>query len=251
MAQPSQEIEVFDALPQLSLRAASLFGQFAEEAVASSGRFAVVLSGGTTPERLYQVLAGRPEFRNRLPWDRTHFFWGDERHVPPDHPDSNFRLANQALLSKLKLPPGNVHRIRAEVSDATEAARAYEGELRGFFDLPVGQVPRFDLVLLGMGADGHTASLFPGTAAIHERSRLVIAYLVPKLGSYRITLTPPVLQNAAHALVLVSGPGKADAVAEVLEGPLDPDRLPAQLLRSARGSVIWLLDRAAAAKLRR
>src|SRR5262249_38399668 len=211
MLQPAQEIEVLDALPQLSLRAASLLGQRAEEAVASSGRFALALSGGSTPARLYQVLAGRPEFRDRLPWDRTHFFWGDERHVPPDHSESNFRLANQVLLSKLKLPPENIHRIRSELSDAAEAASAYEEELRHFFHLAIGQVPRFDLILLGMGADGHTASLFPGTAAIRERSRLVVAHLVHKLGSYRITFTPPVFQSAAHILVLISGAEKAGA----------------------------------------
>jgi 6-phosphogluconolactonase len=251
MAQPAQEIEVFEALPQLSLRGASLFTECAKGAVSASGRFAVALSGGSTPQRLYTALASRPEFRDPLPWDRTHFFWGDERYVPPDHPDSNFRMVNQALLSKLKLPRGNVHRIRSELSDAAAAAQAYEEELRQFFDLPSDQVPRFDLMLLGLGPDGHTASLFPGTEAIHERRRLVVAHLIPRLGSVRITLTPPVLQNAWRALVLVSGAEKAKVVAEVLEGPLDLDRWPAQLLRAARGSVTWLLDRAAAAQLRR
>lgn len=251
MAQPAQEIEVLEALPQLSLRAASLFTECAEGAVSASGRFAVALSGASTPQPLYTALASRPEFRDRVPWNRTHFFWGDERHVPPDHPDNNFRMANQALLSKLKLPPGNVHRIPSELSDAAAAAQAYEQELRQFFDLPSGLVPRFDLILLGIGVDGHTASLFPATEAIHERRRLVVAHWIPQLGAFRITLTPPVLQNTWRALVLVSGAEKAKALAEVLEGPLDLDRWPAQLLRSARGSVTWLVDRAAAAQLRR
>ncbi len=251
MTNAHQRIELFDALPQLSVRAASLFGQVAADAVAANDRFTVVLCGGSTPGRLYSVLAGRPEFRDHLPWDRTHFFWGDERHVPPEHAESNFRLANDAMLSKLKLPPGHVHRIRSEMSDATEAARAYEEELRAFCGLASSEVPVFDLVLLGMGADGHTASLFPGTAPVRETARLVVGHFVPQVGAFRITLTPPVLNAAAEIVFLVSGAEKANALAQVLEGPRDIDRLPAQAIHPARGTLTWLLDRAAASKLAR
>lgn len=250
MANQNPNIEVFDALPQLSLRGASLFSQLASDAVADHGLFTVVLSGGYTPGRLYGVLSGRPEFRDRLPWDRTHFFWGDERHVPPEDPDSNFGMAHAAMLAKLGIQARNIHRIRAEKSDATAAALEYESELRSFFRASEPEAPRFDLVLLGMGPDGHTASLFPGTEAVLERDRLVVAPWVPKLGSFRITLTPVALNQADAVLFLVSGAEKADALAQVLEGPIDIQRLPAQVIQPVHGSVTWLLDRAAASKLR-
>ncbi|MFQ5694229.1 MAG: 6-phosphogluconolactonase, partial [Nitrospinota bacterium] len=172
--------------------------------------------------------------------------WGDERHVPPAHPDSNYRMAHEAMLSKVSVPPGNVHRVRAENPDAGKAAQAYERELRGFFQTGAEERPRFDLVLLGMGPDGHTASLFPGTEALREEGRLVAAPWVGKFGAFRITLTPPVLNNAACVIFLVSGGGKAEALRTVLRGDPQPERCPAQIVRPENGRLLWLVDREAA-----
>src|SRR5579863_9825227 len=163
----------------------------ANEAVAARGRFTIALSGGSTPKSLFNLLATNA--RTTLPWDRMFFFWGDERHVPPTDPDSNYKMADQTMLSKIPVAAGNVFRMAAENPDAADAAEAYEKTLQDFFALPPGQFPRFDLILLGMGPDGHTASLFPGTAGLQEKSRLVIANWVEKFKTSRITLTLPVL----------------------------------------------------------
>ena len=211
-----------------------------------SDRFTWALSGGSTPRGLYRLLASDP-YRERLPWLGVHFFWSDERHVPPDHPESNFRMAREAMLDHVPAPPGNVHRIRAEEPDAERAALLYEEELRSFFALSPGEWPRFDLVLLGLGKDGHTASLFPGSAAVRERERLVVAPWVEALQAFRITLTPPVLSHARRALFMVSGAEKAAALRGVLEGERDPDCYPAQ---AVEGNRLWLVDRAAAHLLR-
>jgi 6-phosphogluconolactonase len=176
----------------------------------------------------------------------VHVFWGDERHVPPSHEASNYRMANEAMLSKLPLPPENIHRIRTEVPSAEEAARLYEEELRQTFQLAPGQLPRIDLVFLGMGPDGHTASLFPGTDVLHERVRLVASLWVEKFKSFRITLTPVVLNNAACVVFLVVGEDKAEALREVLEGDAPADCYPAKLIRPSNGMLLWLVDRAAA-----
>ncbi|HJX29624.1 MAG TPA: 6-phosphogluconolactonase, partial [Thermoanaerobaculia bacterium] len=198
--------------------------------------------------RLYRLLADPAQpFRDRIDWSATHFFWGDERHVLPDHPDSNYRMAREALLDVVPIPVGNIHRMRGEEADAEHAATAHEAELRAFFP---GQ-PRFDLVLLGLGADAHTASLFPGSAAVRERERWVVAPWVEKLASWRITLTPAVFDRAGAVLFLVQGEEKADALRAVLEGELDPDRYPAQAVRPESGDLLWLVDDAAASRLRR
>lgn len=209
-------------------------------------RFTVALSGGSTPRALYRLLAGDP-YRDRLRWDGIHFFWGDERHVPPDHPDSNFRMAREALLDHVPVPPGNIHRIAAEEPDAAVAAARYEAELRAFFHLSPGEPPRFDLVLLGLGADGHTASLFPGTAAVHETEKLVVAVWVEAQKAFRITLTPAVLNAAARVIFLVSGEEKAAALAGVIGS--GGARYPAQVVRPENGAVSWLVDCAAAREL--
>jgi 6-phosphogluconolactonase len=249
MNQP--EIRILADGDDLSRAAADEFVRLADEAVRRGGRFTVALSGGSTPKALYRLLAAEDGgFRARVPWGRAHFFWGDERHVPPDHPDSNYRMASQAMLSRVPVPPGNVHRIPAENPDAAEAAAEYAETLRGFFDVAAGRFPRFDLILLGMGSDGHTASLFPGTDAVHERAGLVAAPWVEKLGAHRITLTPSVLNHAACVIFLVSGEGKAEALRAVLEGPHRPDRFPAQLVRPREGRLLFLVDRAAARLLR-
>jgi 6-phosphogluconolactonase len=219
------------------------------EAIAARGRFMVALSGGSTPRRVYALLADpRESFRDRIDWTRTHVFFGDERHVPPEDADSNYGMARDALLSRVPLPPEHVHRIRGEETDAEVAARDYEAELRSAFGVAPGELPRFDLVLLGLGADGHTASLFPGSAALEQRSRLVVAPHVERLGAHRITLTLPVLDAARAVAFVVSGADKAERVADVLEGP--GATLPAGRVRPAGGDLVWLLDAPAARLLR-
>jgi 6-phosphogluconolactonase len=239
---PAQELPVTAAAEVLSQ---------ARAAVQASGTFTLVLAGGSTPRLLYSLLADKPSFRAEMPWEKTHFFWGDERHVPPDHPDSNYRMAHEAMLSKVPVPPANVHRIRSENPDAAVAADDYEHELRQFFHLAERQLPRFDLVLLGMGTDGHTASLFPGTKALVEKKRLVSANWVEKLNTWRITLTAPVLSHAACVAFLVSGPDKAEPLRVVLRGQQQPELYPSQLIRPSNGRLIWLLDESAARLLER
>ena len=240
------ELRTFDDLDDLARGAAEEITQSAEEAIAARGRFTIALSGGNTPKPVYRLLAQEP----RIDWDRVHVFWGDDRHVPPNHPDSNFGMAMDTLLSKVPIPPDNVHRMRTEKPDAQRVADEYAWTLRSAFDLDEGEVPRFDLVLMGIGADGHTASLFPGSEAVRERSRLAIAPWVSSLGTFRVTLTAPVFNRAALALFLVSGDEKAEALRAVLEGDFQPDRFPAQAVRPEDGKLLWLVDRAAARCLR-
>jgi 6-phosphogluconolactonase len=242
------EIRIFDDAAELARVAAEAFLRKAVSAIDVNGRFTVALSGGSTPKRLFEILATEP-FSSRVPWQHVHVFWGDERSVPPDHPDSNYGAADESLLSRVDLPAANVHRIKAEVSDPAEAAAGYEAELRSFFELAEGQIPRFDLAFLGVGPDGHTASLFPGTEALGERRRLVVANWVEILGAYRITLTCPVFDKAACIVFMVAGADKADTLQQVLEGP--PDRYPAQSVRPEHGELIWYVDKAAAAALGR
>jgi 6-phosphogluconolactonase len=220
----------------------------AEAAVASRGRFFLALAGGATPRRLYLLLADpRAPYLVRVPWEKTDVFFGDERHVHPDDPESNYGMARASLLSKVPVRPERVHRIRAEDTNADAVARDYERELTSAFGLKEGELPRFDLILLGLGPDGHTASLFPGSDALLEKKRLVIAPYVERLRTHRITLALGVL-NAARAVVfLVSGGEKAEKVAEVLEGGAD---LPAAQVRPADGELAFFLDAPAAALLK-
>ena len=242
-AQP--EIRILKTAAELFEAAAAEFAAQANQAVRDNGRFAVALSGGSTPKALYSLLATK----SNVPWDKICFFWGDERHVPPDHPESNYRMANEALLSKVPVRPENVFRIHAEEKDAAAAALQYEQALRDFFHLSPGQFPRFDLVLLGTGPDGHTASLFPGTAALNETQRLVVANWAPKFNTHRITFTFPVLNAAACVIFLASGPDKAAILHQVLENSAAD--LPAQKVQPTDGQLIWLLDQAAAGALSR
>ncbi|MBM3222749.1 MAG: 6-phosphogluconolactonase, partial [Candidatus Tectomicrobia bacterium] len=184
-------------------------------------------------------------YRDQVPWQHIEFFWGDERHVPPDHSDSNYRMAHEAMLSKVPVPATHVHRILAE-QDAQHAADGYEATLRTSFNLAVEALPRFDLVLLGMGPDGHTASLFPGTTAVHEQKHLVAAPWVEKFNTFRITLTPPVLCNAAYVLFAAGGADKTETLREVMQGPYQPDLYPSQIVRPTHGTLLWLVDQAAA-----
>jgi 6-phosphogluconolactonase len=244
----SPDLRVFTTPQELFAAAAEEIVNAANEAVAERGRFTIALSGGSTPKNLYNLLATNA--RTTLPWDRMFFFWGDERHVPPTDADSNYRMTNEMMLSKVPVPPGNVFRIAAENPDAAAAAKAYEETLRKFFQLKEGEIPRFDLILLGMGPDGHTASLFPGTAGLQEKSRLVIANWVEKLKTARLSFTLPVLNAARCVAFLVSGTDKATVLKAVLEENVPGEQYPAKLVHPKDGKLIWFLDRAAASELK-
>lgn len=242
-------IEVHRDPDSLARAAAEHIVRLATDAIAARGRFTAGLPGGSTPRTLFALL-GNPPWSERIDWSRVHVFWGDERCVPPHHPDSNYRLARETLLERVPIPAGHVHRIPGELPPP-EAAQRYEQTLRAFFaaDDPTLPQPRFDLLLQGLGDDGHTASLFPGTAALSEEARWVVENYVPRLDSWRITLTAPAINAAAHVIFLVSGAGKADALHAVLRGPQRPHDYPAQLIRPRAGQVLWLVDWAAAARL--
>jgi 6-phosphogluconolactonase len=219
--------------------AADEFVASATAALSQRGRFIVALSGGSTPKPVYERLA-TPEYAGRVDWSATHVLWGDERCVPPDDERSNFRMANEALLAHVPIPEGNIHRMRGE--DRPEAAAdSYEAELRAL----LGADP-IDLVHLGVGDNGHTASLFPGLPGVSERERLVLAQYVEVVGMWRLTMTPPVLRAARRATFLVSGPSKAEILARVLDGPRQPIVLPSQAIDTAD----WLIDGSAAKHLK-
>ena len=233
----------------VSVAAADEFVSLARQAVDRHGRFRVALSGGSTPRRLYELLADGHR-RSQVEWDRVEFFWGDERAVPPDHPESNYGMAAAVLLDRLAVPAGQVHRIRGEAPDLEHAARDYHLEIARAFDVPPeGPPPAFDLIFLGMGPDGHTASLFPYSEGLPERRRWVVSHFVARVDARRITLTPPTLNRAREIRLLVVGADKAPTLHEVLEGPRDPERLPAQLVAPESGRLVWLVDEAAAAEL--
>ena len=234
------ELRIFADSDGLCREAAERILRAGQKAVADEGRFVLLLSGGQTPRRLYALL-GSAEYRDRLDWTRTHLFWRDERAVPLSDPQSNYRMVAETLLSRIVIPEDHIHRIRTELPPE-EAAASYERELREFFAGP----PRFHVALLGMGADGHTASLFPGSPALREQKRLVVA--TAKGSIERISLTLAALNAAREVLFMVTGTAKAPVLAAALEGPLDSG-LPAALVRPASGQVVWLVDRAATAVL--
>jgi 6-phosphogluconolactonase len=236
-------IEVYPDLESLSRAAAALLVQQADLAVAARGRFSVALSGGTTPRRTYELLAA-PPLVDQAPWDRVHIFWGDERCVPLNDSRSNARLAKEAWLDRVPIPATQIHPMNC-ASDPVAAARQYEAQLREFF---AGQPPILDLVFLGLGPDGHTASLFPGTMVLTEGKRWVAAVYLAEAGLYRVTLTAPLINQAAAVVFLVAGGAKAGVLREVLHGPRDPARLPAQLIQPQKGEVHWLADVAAAGR---
>lgn len=244
----SPEIRTSTTPQELFSAAAEEVVRAANDAVKQRGRFAIALAGGSTPKGLYNLLATNA--RTALPWDRMFFFFGDERHVPPSDPDSNYRMADESMLSKIPVATANVFRVHAENPDAAAVAEAYEETLKKFFSLQPGQLPQFDLILLGMGPDGHTASLFPGTAALQEKKKLVVANWVEKLKTHRITLTLPVLNSAHCVTFLVSGTDKAAALRAVLEESPSAEQYPSKLVRPSSGKLIWLIDRAAASQLK-
>ena len=233
----------------LARRAAQYFVEMAGEAVAGFGRARIAISGGSTPKAAFQLLADPNEpFRTRMPWDNIDLFWVDERTVPPDQLDSNFRMTREAMLDYVPLKPEQIHRMEGELEPEVAAAR-YESELRNSFRLEDAEIPRFDLIALGIGDDGHTASLFPHTKALHEMSRLVTPNQVPQKETWRITLTWPVINHASSVFFLIAGADKAKILKEVLTGPRDPERLPSQLIWPASGILTLILDKAAAALL--
>ncbi|HEY3625719.1 MAG TPA: 6-phosphogluconolactonase [Terracidiphilus sp.] len=233
----------------LARRAACHLVEMVSEAAEANGRARLAVSGGSTPKAAFQLLADPNQpFRKRMPWDKIDLFWVDERTVPPDHPESNYRMTREALLDHVPLDPQQVHRMEGELEPEVAAAR-YESEIRNTFRLEGAETPRFDLISLGMGDDGHTASLFPQTAAIHEMARLVTANQVPQKDTWRITLTWPVINQARSVFFLIAGSDKAQRVHEVFMGARDPERLPSQLIWPSSGILTLFLDKAAAALL--
>jgi 6-phosphogluconolactonase len=231
------------------VRAAQEFLQLAEESVVARGRFTVALSGGSTPRALYQLLSAAPN-RGRVDWSSVEFFWGDERSVPPDDKASNFRMANEAMLQTLAIPEAQIHRMEAEREDFDAAAMEYQETIARVLQVSAaGSPPAVDLVLLGMGPDGHTASLFPETKALDETTRWVVSNEVPQLNTRRMTLTVPMINAARSVIFLIAGEKKAGLLAEVLYGPSQPRQLPSQRIAPVSGRLTWLIDEAASRKL--
>jgi 6-phosphogluconolactonase len=247
--QLERETRILADAAAIAKRAAAEFVEAARAAVHQRNAFHVVLAGGSTPKALYDLLASDPALRSQVPWDKTQVFFGDERHVGPGHPDSNFHMATERMLSKVSLEANQVMRIKGEYPDAERAAREYEEALISYFKLKTGELPRFDLLLAGMGNEGHTLSLFPGTRALHANGRIAVHNWVGKLFTERITLTAPAACAASEILFMVTGADKAPALKGVLEGPYEPEQLPAQLLQPKDGKLLWLVDTAAGSML--
>jgi 6-phosphogluconolactonase len=239
------EIKIFPDSVALARAAAEQVITLGNAAILTAGRFSIALSGGSTPRTMFGLLASE-EFASRIDWSKVHLFWGDERCVPPDHPDSNYLMTRETLIDNISIPAENIHRMHGELPPEAGAA-AYVDALKAFFG--TADFPHFDLILLGMGDDGHTASLFPGTAAIHEEARWAIAHYVEKVNMWRITLTPPVLNAGKTVAFLVAGKDKAERLASVLRGPHQPDVLPSQIIAPTSGQLYWMIDTAAAERI--
>ena len=233
--------------PEVAAAAAQLFTNAAKSAVQARGVARIAISGGTTPKAMFGLLASEP-FIKQVPWDKLYLYWVDERSVPPGHPDSNYRMTSEAMLSKVPLPADHIFRMEGELDPVIAAAR-YEATIRNSFKLEGAQTPTFDLVLLGMGDDGHTASLFPHTEGLENITDLVIANHVPQKDTWRISLTSPVINQGREVAFLIEGAAKAQVLHDVLLGPWQPDTFPSQLIRPASGQLTFLLDSAAASKL--
>jgi 6-phosphogluconolactonase len=244
------EYRVYDGADALSRAAAEHFLETIQATVAARGKARVAISGGSTPKTTFELLANPADrFLKSMPWENLELYWVDERCVPPDHPDSNYRMTREAMLSKVPLKSEDVFRIEGEFDPETAAAR-YESKIRAQFRLEGAEVPRFDVLALGMGDDGHTASLFPHTAGLHELGRVAIANHVPQQKeTWRVTLTWPVIIEASEIFFLIGGKAKADPVHRVLQGPYDPETLPSQLIQPKSGRLLFLLDKEAAALL--
>ena len=244
----SEIIRLADA-EAVAHEAARRWVEIAQAAVAERGAFRIALSGGNTPRRLYELMASAP-WRDQAPWPQSFVFWGDERRVPPSHPDSDYRMARETLLDHVPVPPGHIFRMFGEEL-ANSAKQDYEEKLRRHFGLRAGEWPRFDMILLGLGKDGHIASIFPGTRAISDLSNMVVVYEVPQLRSERMTLTFPVINHARNIIFLVTGEEKAPALAAVFGDVQKPSTFPAQGVQPVDGSLVWLVDEAAASLLKK
>jgi 6-phosphogluconolactonase len=242
---PGPEVRIFTSASELFRGAAEAFCRLGTEAIQKRGKFTVALSGGSTPRGLHQELV--TGFRAALPWNQVYFFWGDERHVPPDFPESNYRMAQETLLSPLVIPADHIFRMPGEIPDAEAGARLYEQTLRNFFHPAPGQFPRLDFILLGMGGDGHTASLFPNTKGLEERERWVIGNWVEQHSTFRITCTYPVLNQGRCVMFLINGANKAEMVKKALQDP--GAHLPCQGVAPVDGELLWYVDKEAGAKL--
>jgi 6-phosphogluconolactonase len=240
-----RNVQIFPDLEAISHEAASLFVNASRNSIATRKKLAVAISGGSTPRGLYTLLSSSP-YRDQVDWGKVHFFWVDERCVPKENEASNFKVAFDGLLSKVPIPDGNIHRIKGE-EDPEKAARDYEADIRKFFG--ASGLPVFDLILLGMGEDGHTASLFPGSKSLEETARLAVPVYLEKPYGNRITLTLPVLNNAAQILFLVAGSSKARVLSEILSDKEKKREYPAGRIRPVQGKVIWLIDREAAGRV--
>ena len=248
-------VHIYRDSDELALKAARRFARLADQYVVGCGRFTVALSGGSTPRAMFSLLAEHP-FADTVPWSSIYFFWGDERCVQPDHPDSNYRMANETLLAKVPVPAQNIFRIPAETPEPERAAKEYAETLNKFFSIgpgasrtgtsPLSNFPRFDLVFLGMGPDGHTASLFPHSAALQASDQIVVANYVEKFTAHRITLTAATINNARNVTFLAAGEDKAEVLKNVLEGPYQPDLYPSQMIHPSNGTLLWMVDAGAA-----
>lgn len=244
----TREVRVYQNTNLLNRALAERFVTISERAIAARGRFVVCLAGGNTPRSAYELMTTQ-EYTSLIDWSNAYVFWGDERCVPPESPESNVRMVRETLLNFVPVPINHINRIRGELPPV-QAAEQYDRTLRDFFrDRMNSGKPRFDLVLLGMGADGHTASLFPGTTALREEKRWAVANHVPSLDAWRVTLTAPAINAAANVIFLVSGAEKAETVKSVLEGNENSAQLPAQMIKPENGHLLWLLDDPAASRL--
>jgi 6-phosphogluconolactonase len=258
LQKPSCQVRIYRDPEELAQKAARRFARLADQYVVGCGRFTVALSGGSTPRAMFSLLAAAP-FLDTVPWSSIYFFWGDERCVPPDHQDSNYRMASETLLSKVSAKPENIFRIPAEMEDPQRAAEEYATTLTRFFltgrgatktgTAPLSNLPRFDLVLLGMGPDGHTASLFPQTTALQAGETIAVANYVEKFKAHRITLTAATINNARNVTFVAAGKDKAESLAGVLEGSYQPGLYPSQLIHPSNGTLLWMVDEAAASLL--
>ncbi len=236
----NREIKIFRDVDEINEFAAAQFVEIAKKSIFERGIFTVSLSGGSTPKKLYELLATE-RFSSQIDWKKVHVFWGDERGVPIDSSESNFKMASDALLSKVEIPAENVHRFLTENTEPKVIAKKMESEIRDFFKLSEGEFPAFDLVLLGMGGDGHTASLFPGTIALNETKRIVTENYVEKFQTFRLTLTIPTINNARKILFLIAGEEKVEALQEVLEGARNPTKFPSQFIKPENGELLFLV----------
>ena len=241
-------VNIYPNFEILSQTAAEMFVNFANEAIRERGQFTVALAGGSTPKSLYQLLATE-RINDKLDWKKTFFFFGDERNVSPGNAESNFKMANEILFEPLMFPAGNIFRWETELKNAEIIAENYEETIKDFFVLAANEFPRFDLILLGMGDDGHTASLFPFTDALNQTEKIAAANYVEKLQTSRLTLTFPVINNAANIIFLVSGANKAEILCEVLEGEFQPEKFPSQKVNPGNGDIYWLIEANASQKL--